>query len=288
MTETIFAPSPVAGMGASAATTRRSRTSALLREPLLHFCILAALVFGLDRLLHPPSRSERVITISKQMRQELIDRFDEDKLVKPTPQQLQQLIDFYVATEILYREGKSMGLERGDDMIRARIAHKLQLLIFSDIDVGNPSDEQLASWFAANRGRFDTPRKFDFYLGDAQSEEQAREFVEKIGRGEEPDSLREESRAFQGRPAKSIVEVFGEAFLARLSAMPRGVWQAIQSKEGWHVARVDGVTEAVPATLDGVRQTAVQEWKTEETRKRALIAVDRLKTSYTIVDEGSP
>ena len=287
MTDTTTLPH-VARTAQSSAMRPRRWAGALLREPLLHFCVLAALIFGLDRVLHPPSKSDRVITITRQMRQELIDRFDEDKLVKPTPQQLQQLIDFFVATEILFREGKSMGLERGDDMIRSRIAHKLQLLIFSDIDVGNPSDEQLSAWFATNHARFDTPQKFDFYLGDAQSEQQAREFVDRIGRGEEPDSLREEARAFQGRPAKSIVDVFGEAFVTQLAAMPRGVWQAIQSKEGWHVARVDGVTDAAPATLDGMRQTAMQEWKTEETRKRALLAVDRLKTSYTIVDEGSP
>ena len=286
MTETIFAKTPFVATRTPAVP--RGAWRPLLREPLLHFCVLAALIFGLDRLLHPPSKSDRVITISRQMRQELIDRFDEDKQVKPTPQQLRQLIDFYVATEILFREGKSMGLERGDDMIRSRIAHKLQLLIFSDIDVGNPSDEQLSAWFAANHGRFDSPQKFDFYLADAQSEQQAREFVDKIARGDEPESLREEARVFQGRPAKSISDVFGDAFLATLATLPRGAWQAVQSKEGWHVARVDGVTDAAPASLDGMRQTAMQEWKTEETRKRALLAVDRLKTSYTIVDEGSP
>ena len=260
---------------------------AIAREPLLHFVVIAGLVFGLDRLLHPPSQSERVITVTRQMRQELIDRFDEDKAVKPTPQQLQQLVDFWVATEILYREGRSMGLERGDDMVRSRIAHKLQLLIFSDIDVGDPSEEQLAEWFAKNHARFDTPQKLDFYLASAASEQEARDAVAKIGAGTEPESLQEQTRVFQGRPASSVAEVFGTAFLTQLLALPRNVWTAAQSKEGWHVVRVDGVTEAAASTLAAARQTAVQEWKTEETRKRALAAVDRLKTSYTIIDEGA-
>jgi len=38
------------------------------------------------------------------------------------------MIESWVASEILYREGKALGVDRGDDMIRDRVAFKLQLL----------------------------------------------------------------------------------------------------------------------------------------------------------------
>ncbi len=258
------------------------RWGAVLREPLLHFAVLAGLIFGADRILHPPSNSDRVITVSSELRRQLIAGFDEDQQIKPTQEQLQKLIDFYVATEILFREGKSMGLDRGDDMIKARVAHKLQLLIFSDIDVGRPSEEQLAEWFAKHRDRFDVPEKFDFYLAAAASEQEARDDVARIAAGNEPEALQETARAFQGRPAANLIASFGEAFVKQLETLPRGQWQAVQSSEGWHVARVDGVSAAAPANLEQVRSSVVEAWRTEATRLRALDAVEKLKANYTV------
>jgi hypothetical protein len=41
-----------ASVGQSVASVMRS----LLREPLLHFAVLGAIIFGADALLHPPAK----------------------------------------------------------------------------------------------------------------------------------------------------------------------------------------------------------------------------------------
>ena len=78
----------------------------LWREPLLHFVVLGALVFAADLILHPPANDERVITVTKALRQSFIDNFDEDKERVPSDADLQKMIESWVASEILYREGK--------------------------------------------------------------------------------------------------------------------------------------------------------------------------------------
>jgi parvulin-like peptidyl-prolyl isomerase len=65
-------------------------------------------------------------------------------------------------------------------------------------------------------------------------------------------------------------------------ALPLGQWSVLQSKEGWHVVRLDSRREGVPASLAKVRDEAARMWHTEETRKRAWEAVNRLKTSYAV------
>jgi len=282
---------PVAADGSgphpvSEAHGRARSTSALWRfvqrEPLVHFAVLGALIFGADALLHPPVKDDHTITVTKALRQSFIDNFDEDKTRVPSDAELQKMIDSWVASEILYREGKALAVDRGDDMIRDRIAYKLQLLIFDQINVPQPTQEQLSRWFAAHHDRFDEPQRVGFYLTPSTDEATARRQLEDIQTQHESAELQKQTRAILARPVASLVPAFGEAFRDGLLALPLGQWSVLQSKDGWHVVRLDSLREGTAASFETVRDEAARMWHTEETRKRAWEAVNRLKASYTV------
>lgn len=254
----------------------------LLREPLLHFTIIGALIFALDATLHPPPKDERVITVSKALRQSFIDSFDEDKERQPTDAQLQKMIDSWVASEILYREGKALGVDRGDDTIRDRIAYKLQLLIFDQIRLPQPTETDLRDWFEKNRDRFDEPERVGFYLTPAADEVTARRQLEEIRSQHESEELQKQTRAILARPIGSIAPAFGEKFRDALLQLPQGEWAALQSKEGWHVVRLDSRRPGQRANFDDFRDEVLRLWRADETRTRAWEAVNRLKASYTV------
>jgi hypothetical protein len=254
----------------------------LWREPLLHFVLLGALIFGADAVLHPPPKDDKVITVTKAMRQSFIDNFDEDKSSSPSEAELEKMIDSWVASEILYREGKALGVDRGDDMIRDRIAFKLQLLIFDQIRVPQPTEDQLRAWFSDNHGRFDELERVGFYLTPPTDETTAQRQLVEIEGQHESEDLQKQTRAILGRPVASLAASFGESFRDELLALPLGQWKVLQSKDGWHVVRLDSRRAGVLASLDNVRDEAVRLWLTDETRKRAWEAVGRLKTAYTI------
>jgi hypothetical protein len=254
----------------------------LRREPLIHFCLLGALLFGIDAWLHPPKREEHTIVVSKALRQSFIDNFDEDKARVPSDAELKKMIDAWVASEILYREGKAMAVDRGDQMIRDRIAYKLQLLIFDQVKVAQPTEEQLRAWFAANHGHFDEPERIGFYLTPPTDETAARRALEDIKAQREAPELRAQTRAILARPVESIAPAFGAGFRDALLAQPFGQWTVLQSKDGWHVVRLDSRRPGKLATLDEVRNEAIRLWHNDEVRQRAWAAVTRLKTQYTI------
>ncbi|MFX6728609.1 hypothetical protein ABTH13_19885, partial [Acinetobacter baumannii] len=77
------------------------------------------------------------------------------------------MIDSWVASEILYREGKQLGVDKGDDMIRDRIAFKLQVLVFDQVKLDPPTEEQLRAYFDKTRARYDQPEKVSFLLTPA-------------------------------------------------------------------------------------------------------------------------
>lgn len=255
---------------------------ALRQEPLVHFVLLGALLFGIDALLHPARRDDHTIVVTKALRQNFIDNFDEDKARVPTEEQLQKMIDAWVGSEILYREGKGMGVDRGDEMIRDRIAYKLQLLIFDQVKVAQPTDEQLQHWFEQNHGRFDEPETVGFYMTPPSDEATARRTLSDIQAQRESADLQEKTRAVLARPVQSLAPAFGASFRDALLALPLGTWSLLQSKDGWHVVRLDSHRPGKLATLAQVRNEAARIWHDDEVRNRAWEAVKRLKTQYTI------
>src|SRR6266478_7639821 len=254
----------------------------LWREPLVHFVLLGALIFGADAVLHPPPKDGKMITVSKAMRQSFIDNFDEDKSRTPSDAEMEKMIESWVASEILYREGKALGVDRGDEMIRDRVAYKLQLLIFDQIRVPQPTQDELRVWFAENHERFDEPERVGFYLTLPTDEITARRQLEDIEAQRESEDVQKQTRAILGRPVASLAASFGEGFRDALLGLSLGTWSVLRSKDGWHVARLDSRRQGALATLDNVRDEAARIWHTDETRKRAWEAVSRLKASYTV------
>ena len=275
---------PAASPGDRGAPSRPavSALSGLWREPLLHFLVLGALIFGADAILHPAAKDDREIIVTKALRQSFIENFDEDKERTPSAGELEMMIESWVASEILYREGKMLAVDRGDDMIRDRIAFKLQLLIFDQIRVAPPTEDELRAWFADNHQRFDEPERVGFYLTPPTDESTARRYLEDIEAQRESEDLRKQARAVLGRPVASLAASFGEGFRDALLALPTGQWTALQSKDGWHVVRLDSRRAGVLATLESVRDEAARIWQTDETRKRAWEAVTRLKATYNV------
>ena len=252
------------------------------REPLVHFLVLGALLFGIDAWLHPPKNDGHTIVVTKALRQSFIDNFDEDKARVPSEAELKKMVDAWVASEILYREGKSMAVDRGDDMIRDRIAYKLQLLIFDQVKVALPTDEQLRAWFERNHGHFDEPERIGFYLTAATDEASARHELEDIKGQRESPELRSRTRAILARPVDSIAPAFGSEFRDALLTQPIGQWTVLKSKDGWHVVRLDSHRPGRLVALEQVRDEAVRLWHTDEVRQRAWEAVNRLKAQYAV------
>ncbi len=254
----------------------------LMREPLLHFLLIGAVIFGADRLIHPPDRTERVITVTRAMRDSMSRNFDEDRERPATGAELNAMVENWVASEILYREGKLLGVDRGDDAIRDRVAFKLQLLIFSQTDAPVADEASLRQWFAENHARFDEPDRVSFYLGPPTDEASARRSLAAIRDEQDPEELQRSTRAIIGRPITSLGASFGDAFRDGLLALPLEQWSVLQSNEGWHLVRLDSRRPGTPARFDDREDEIRQTWQLDQTRRRAWEAVQRLRANYIV------
>ena len=271
-----------------------------LGEPLLQFIVMGALLFAGYRLVHPerPAKVEdnRIELTAADVRQlEIVWTAQWHRA--PTQDELQGLVESRVREEILYREALALGLERGDTIIKRRLAQKMEFLADDLSAVRDPSVEELRAWYSRNSARFADPGRRSFrhlYFsadrrGDRAQQDATRALV-KLGRTPaDATALSAIGDAFMfqehyaDRTPEQVAAIFGSHFAEAVRQLPVGTWQGpIESGLGWHLVLVTSATPGrVPAfdEIEAEIQAAWMEDQRSEARRRAF---DVMKARYEV------
>ena len=94
----------------------------LLREPLMHFLAIGALLFVLFGLTSEPAgeQAKQVVIVEDDI-QRLSAKFSRTWMRPPTAAELDGLIAGHLRDASYYREAPSLGLDRDDSMARLRM-----------------------------------------------------------------------------------------------------------------------------------------------------------------------
>ncbi len=109
---------------------------AWLREPLLHFFVLGAVLFAADAVFAVRSDDPYTITLDASPDESAQEAFRQ---------------------EVLYREGIAMQIDKGDRLIRDRVIFKMLGLIEAGLSPPTFDETALREWFEANRAKYDQP-----------------------------------------------------------------------------------------------------------------------------------
>ncbi len=242
-----------------------AKARAVLAEPLLHFALLAALIFGAQALRNPGSGAiSRDIVVSpsdvERLRALAIKQFG----VAPDQEQLRNLVRAQVREEVLYREALDNGLDRDDAVVRRRLVQKWEFLAQSDVRL--PSDNEVLAYYLAHPQRYQLPPRMEFehvlFKAGPGVAERAAAALKALSVGQnvsgEPSMLaRRQTMMSQNEVARD----FGAPFAGTLFAAQAGQWHGpIASILGLHlvriVARQNGQREPFDAVRERVRADA--------------------------------
>jgi hypothetical protein len=275
----------------------------LLREPLLHFLVLGAILFGLFGMIgKKDAEAPTKVVISAARIATLADGFARTWRRSPTEQELHGLVEEYIRDEIFYREGRAAGLDRDDFVIRRRVRQKMEFLA-EDMAVAEPSDEQLAAYLASNPERFRTEDRLTFrhvFLSATRRgsalDDDARRIADTLSRTGPPVDMATIGDPFllgdefREMAQSDVARTFGEDFAKRLSAVAPGRWhrQPIPSSFGLHFVFVDKRTQGTLPPLDAVREAVRQEWLNARRIEAEQKLYQNLRERYEIVVETPP
>ena len=152
-----------AGLVSSSGRWRRLRR--WLGEPLVQFLLIGTVLFLGYRALYPSPEagtpSTRIELTEDDLRQMSVAWLAQGRPA-PTPEQMRSLVEMRVREEILYREALALGLDKGDTIVKRRLAQKMEFL-FEDVSaLREPTKEELRAWFEEHSGRFALPPRASF------------------------------------------------------------------------------------------------------------------------------
>lgn len=269
------------------------------KEPLLHFFVLGAGVFAVNAALAPEVEDDRLIVVSAERRDELATRFEESRGRAPTSAELGELVEDWIAQEMLYREGLNLGMDRDDAVVRNQVVRKMAYLYRSLAEVKAPDDATLREYLDEHRGRYAQPARYDFVhmFVPAEADADAALAKAEIARLEAQaeaggDPLRlgtrfSRGRRFRRRTVESMTKTFDADFAEAVTEAPLGAWVTVQSKHGWHAVRVSRRHEARPAKFEQLREQLIADYTRELEREHARQAVEALRETYRVREEGN-
>ena len=105
----------------------------LLKEPLLHFLVLGALLFAvyswLNRSLPDNKSAAGTVRITSNEIAWLKETWSRQWQREPTRDELRGLVTDFLKEELLAREARALGLDQNDTIVRRRLAQKLEFLV---------------------------------------------------------------------------------------------------------------------------------------------------------------
>ncbi len=256
----------------------------ILREPLLHFLLLGAAIFGGYSLLSD-TRATRPgnIVVTEGRIEALVAAFTRTWQRPPTASEREGLIRDYIREEVYVREAIALGLDRDDIVIRRRLRQKLEFVSEDLAAQAEPTDGQLRAYLSAHPDAFRVEPRYTFrqvFLNPqrrgGQLPHDATRLLARLRQADaDPDSLGDSSlldHTFQALPASLVAEQFGDQFAAALGGLPTGEWRGpVVSTYGAHLVlvgdRADGRVPALEDVRDVVRRDWANAQRTEASEK---------------------
>ncbi len=274
----------------------------LLREPLLHFLLLGAAMFGAYQLVSDARFSGNQpleeIVITEGHIDALILEFESVWQRPPTEQELDGLVQAHIREEVMYREALAMSLDRDDTIIRRRLQQKLAFLTEDIASLEEPTEAELEAFLATNQERFREQTRFSFeqvYFNVSERGPSAGADAELLlaelrtpsatGPGEDSDSSVDTAllgdqlllSQFNEAYEREVLRAMGSQFLEGLQSLPVGSWQGpIESGFGLHLVKLSERIEGIVPPLGDIRDLVSRDWisaKREQTNEASYAAL---------------
>jgi len=263
----------------------------VLREPLVHFAVLGAMLFALSALARrgaadprsparAPVAAPRTVTIATSDVDAARAQFRAASKREPSPPELADLVQGVISEELLFREGMALGLDRDDGVVRRRVIEKMTALARPTAPDSDPPRAALARHYETYRHRFVQPAAVSFeqlYFdpgrhGDATAA--ASKALATLTNADAaqpaPDGTGDASvlpAAMKRRSQLELAHLLGEGFAAAVFAAPVGRWHGpVASRHGVHLVRIIARDAEKLPPFEDVEKQVRADWLTQETR----------------------
>lgn len=269
---------------------------ALLKEPLLHFVVAAALIFAGHSLWSAKqARAASTIYISSADMERMGALYTAEAGSLPNAQDAQGMIADHVRNEALSREARKLRLDEGDTIIERRLAQKMTFMVSDLAEDSIPDNQALQEWFVGNQNTFKAPARISFkhvYLSQSD-DSRAAKILETLN-GNDAGNWRKIGDAFMLQreyvdlPSREVVRLFGVDFRNTVFELKaRNDWQGpVTSALGTHLVKVERLEPASIPEFAAIRPRVEAQWQEENRKRQNAKAIAEIVSRYHVEIEG--
>lgn len=278
-------------------------TMKLLKEPLLHFLVLGAALYGVYTWQNS-GKGEKSPVVQVRIGDDdvrwLKETWARQWQREPTQEELRGLVTEYLKEELLAREARAMGLDENDTIVRRRLAQKLEFLIQDTSLLAEPTDEDLRRFYESNPERFSDAARVSFthvfFNRDrrADAAADAKAALEKLSHADAPASAADMGdrllidAEFHDADEQAVSAQFGREFARTVFALKPGEWQGpIESGYGLHLVRVSQLKPSRQREFSDVRAQALEFWREQRQREDKEVYFNGLLKKYNVIIDDS-
>lgn len=272
----------------------------LLREPLIHFLFIGGLLFVVYGLLNEgfDDQSKRIVFTEADISR-MVLLWEKQRQRPPTQAELNGLIERQIREQVMYREALAMGLDKNDNIVRRRLAQKVEYITANIAEQVEPTEKELTTYLNAHPDKFEIPGRLDFvqiYFNvdkrGAMAKSDARHLLSKLNQAESNIDINNAGDAFMmGLQHKNITDyeisrLFGKDFAKKLFTLSVGSWNGpVSSEFGFHLIRTENKSVSSQPELVIVRDKVRTEWINEQRKKIDKAFYKSLRQRYEIIIE---
>ena len=278
----------------------------LVREPLVHFLLIGAILFGVYSLTPAGSAApaaSREIRLSYDELGQLVLLFKSQWRREPTAEEFNRRVEDKVQGEILYREALAMGLDKDDEIVKRRMAQKMQFLAEDVAAAREPTSAELKAWYEKNSASFAQPSRVSFrhlYFSPDRRGERARDdAAQALARlaGLPEDAAIAATLAdrfmfqdhYRDRAPEFLGKEFGPQFARAVATLRPASWQGpVESGFGWHLVFVDTVVPGRAPAFEEIESDVKTAWLGEQKALAWQKAYKGMRARYTVLLPSPP
>ena len=268
----------------------------LLKEPLLHFLLIGALLFGgyawrgrsagAGRAGRPQVRvTEADVRALEAYRGGCWDRHT-------TRDEMHGLLTELVKQELLASEARAMGLEENDSFVRQRLADKMNFYVQDITRHPEPTDVELRQYYESHLPWFQVISFTQVSFSrekrkDAQADATAAlaELTQGIKSAAQVGDRLPGADELTNAELQAVIDQFGRPFAQTVFALPTGVWKGpIESAYGPQLVRVS--VSKQPAFSD-IKAQILERWHQDCLREDSDKFAASLLRKYDVVADES-
>ena len=266
-----------------------AKTSAflrLLREPTLHFFVVAAVALLVQRSIVGDART---IELTPALEADLLRRYHDQVGRAATPVEAEAVLANWKAEEALYREALRERLDRDDPTVRNLLINKLRERLLLQTPQREPSEAELQQFLEQHRADYELPLLYEheyvvFPKQEPGAEQLRAKYERQLAAGATPASLGLRSTVANVNRER-IEQEFGPGVADQIRSLPAGQWRELETNDRLLLVKLNGIQGglAAPAVL---HEQLLAGWRASQAQKAVEQATQVVMRRYRFEEKS--